>query len=92
MAHHTTGHKNGTRQVKSSMRCVLYMVLALSLRRRNLARRALRTGTSNPNTPRSSRLRYGHTEVRAVRSRMRSRLSSLIQILPFRRAWSITYM
>jgi len=92
MAHQTSGQTRGTRQMKSSMRCVLYMLLAFSLRRRNLARRALRTGTSNPNTPRSSRLRYGHTEVRAFRSRMRARLSSLIQILPFRRAWSITYM
>src|SRR6266511_3011544 len=72
------------REVQQSMRCVLYMLVAFSLRRRNLGRRDLRTPPANPygrGRPRPyanpSRLRFSGPERAAFRARMRKRLASL---------------
>src|SRR5438067_7896319 len=84
---------NSSRRVRYSMRCVLYMLVAFSLRRRNLARRDLRTPPSNPNVPNSSRLRFSGYIAAAFRAKMRSRLASFPSVLPHKQGClAITYM
>jgi hypothetical protein len=81
------------RRVHTTMRCVLYMLVAFSLRRRNLGRRNLRTGTDNPNSPNSSRLRYSAYGAATFRSKIRSRLSSVRPALLHKQGClAITYM
>jgi len=80
--------------MQHGVRCVLYMLLAFSLRRRNLGRRDLRIAPANPNTPHSSRLRFsGYNGAAAFHARMRKRLASLFPSLPLKRGrLAITYM
>ena len=81
------------RAVQHSTKCAMYMVLAFSLRRRNLARRDLRTAPDNPNTPNSSRLRFGAYNAAAFRSQIRKHLSIASSTIPHRQGcFSITYM
>ena len=69
------------------------MLVAFSLRRRNLGRRNLRTAPANPNSPDSARLRFCAYIGTVFRSKMRARLSTLHFTLPHRRGcWAITYM
>jgi hypothetical protein len=79
--------------MQHGIRCVLYMLVAFSLRRGNLGRRNLRTPPANPNSPHSSRLRFSGYNGAAFRSNMRKRLSSLSIALPHKRGClAITYM
>src|SRR5262245_59431321 len=83
----------GPRRIHTSIRCVIYMVVAFSLRRRNLGRRNLRVGTDNPNSPNSSRLRFSSYSAAAFRSKLRARLSSLRPALLHKQGClAITYM
>jgi hypothetical protein len=69
------------------------MLVAFSLRRRNLGRRNLRVGTDNPNSPISSRLRFCAYRVAMFRSKMRARLSSVLPALHHKQGClAITYM
>src|SRR5438477_5945761 len=94
LASQASTDKPDARQVQQTMRCVLYMLVAFSLRRRNLGRRDLRTAPANPNSPNSSRLRFsGYNGAAAFRARMRKRLASLFITLPHKRGClAITYM
>jgi hypothetical protein len=100
LAYQANIDKAGVQDVQQSMRCVLYMLVAFSLRRRNLGRRDLRTDPANPNrrgVPRSytnpSRLRFSVPNWAAFRARMRKRLASLFIALPHKRGCpAITYM
>ena len=75
------------------MRCVIYMLVAFSLRRRNVGRRNLRVVNDNPNTPNSSRLRFGAYIAATFRSKMRARLWSIGPAIPHRQGClAITYM
>jgi hypothetical protein len=62
--------------MRHSMRCVLYMLAAFALRRRNVGRRNLRTSPANPNRPNSARLRFGSYTAAAFRATIRARLAS----------------
>ncbi len=87
------GQGRSLRKTHHSMRCVLYMLVAFSLRRRNLGRRDLRSVTENPNSPNSARLRFSNCGATAFRSRMRARLSSIHPILFHKQGClAITYM
>src|SRR5438270_11663671 len=78
LAQHANRGKPDSRRMQYGMRCVLYMLVAFSLRRRNLGRRDLRIAPANPNSPNSSRLRFsGYNGAAAFRSRMRKRLASV---------------
>src|SRR5437868_6261394 len=94
MAKQANRNNTGTRRLQHSARCVLYILIAFSLRRRNLGRRDLRTSPDNPNSPNSSRLRFsGYNGAAAFRARMRKRLASLSIALPHKRGClAITYM
>jgi len=83
----------GPRRMHTSMKCVVYMLVAFSMRRRNVGRRNLRVGTDNPNSPQSSRLRYFGYSAAAFRSKMRARLSSVRPALLHKQGClAITYM
>ena len=83
----------GPRRVHANIRCVIFMLVAFSLRRRNLGRRNLRVGTDNPNSPNSSRLRYSASDATTFRSKMRARLSSVRPALLHKQGClAITYM
>src|ERR1041385_4034209 len=84
LARHKTFGDPHARSVQHSMKCAAYMLLAFSLRRRNLARRDLRTAADNPNSPNSSRLRYSAYNAAVFRSKMRKRLSTIFFIIPYR--------
>jgi len=94
LAQHNKGNNPSSRRIQYEVRCVVYMLVAFSLRRRNLGRRDLRTPTANPNSPNSSRLRFsGNTGAAAFRARMRKRLASLFISLPHKRGClAIDYM
>ena len=94
LAYQANRNKPGARQLQQSTHFVLYMVVAFSLRRRNLGRRDLRTAPANPNSPNSSRLRFsGYNSAAAFRAKMRKRLASLPIALPHKRGClAITYM
>ena len=80
------------RPFSASMRCVIYMLIAFSLRRRNIGRRNLRAAPQNPNTPNSSRLRYEFAAL-AFRRRLRSTFNPFFSSLPHKLgALAITYM
>ena len=84
---------NPGRVHRNSMRCVLYMVLAFSLRRGHKGRRNLRTAPANPNAPQSSRLRYSSYLGTAFRARLRSTVVHFRPNLPHKRGClAITYM
>src|SRR5436853_149333 len=82
LASQASTDKPDARQLQQTTRCVLYMLVAFSLRRRNLGRRDLRTTPANPYGrgvprpyPNSSRLRFsGYNGAAAFRARMRKRL------------------
>ena len=66
----------GLKPMYYGIRCALYMLVAFSLSRQNLGRRALRPSPANPNPPRSASLRFGPYRAAAFRARIRARLSS----------------
>jgi len=83
-----------SRYVRDNVRCVLYLIVAFSLRRQNLGRRNLRPSPNNPNSPNSSRLRYlAYNASRTFRSKIKARLSSLnLSFLRMKGCQALPYM
>lgn len=82
-----------SRQVRNNMRCVLYLLVAFSLRRQKLGRRNLRPAPNNPNSENSPRLRSAAFASRTFRSKMSALMASLSLAFPHTRGYrSITYM
>ena len=93
LAYNRIDRVSSPRRMQASLRCVLYMVVAISMRRRNVGRRNLRTAPDNPNTPNSSRLRFVSYSASAFRCRMRIAFTrAIFPSLDKRGAPSITYM
>jgi hypothetical protein len=84
-AYQAPGTAHGSRAVQQNLRFALYMLVAISLRRRGIGRHMFRRAATNPNAALASQRRFGASNNSALRAHYLSRLAGLLPSLPHKR-------